>query len=204
MLLYWGMLVNLGTGILGVLFFLFLFWKKLKEDYSSEIIFKSAFSIIIGILIGWGIALRIYGPFLWLSFLGAILGLIFANSKFKIRFFESLEAVVIAGLPWISLVFLQNSVQTSNLTSFFAFLFILILIFIYYYFDQHYKNFTWYKSGKIGFSGLATLIIIYLTRLVVAILRVGVISFFSYEVIADAVFLALSAGLLIKLGIKKE
>lgn len=199
------MLVNLGVGLIGILFFLFIFWKKLKEDYSSEIIFRSSFSVIIGILVGWGISLRfIPSGFLWISGVGALGGLIFANSTYKIRFYESLEAMVVASLPWISLVFLQSSVADSSLISFFAFLITLFMIFVYYYFDQHYKNFTWYRSGKIGFSGLATLLIIFAIRLVVAILRVPVLSFFELEVWADAVFLIIAAGLLTNLGRRKE
>lgn len=70
-----SMLVNILTGFSGALIFLFLFWKKLKDDYSSEIIFKSAFSIIIGVLISWGLSLKFLpDTYLWLSALGAMGG----------------------------------------------------------------------------------------------------------------------------------
>src|SRR5512146_2032657 len=100
------MLVNFVIGFVGMLFVLFIFWKKLKEDYSSEIIFKSSFAIIIGILIGWGIAVRfVPSAFLWLSVIGGLSGLGYANNIHKIRFYETFDAFIIAGLPWISLVF---------------------------------------------------------------------------------------------------
>ncbi len=199
------MLITLGVGLGGILLFLFIFWKKLKEDYSSDIIFKSAFSVLVGILIGWGIAVRILpSAFLWLSAAGASMGLVFSNARFKIRFYESLEAVIISGLPWISLVFLEHSVRDSSLISFMVFLSCLVFIFIYYYFDQHYKEYSWYKSGKIGFSGLAILLIIFASRLVVAIFRIPVISFFGHEVWADAALLIITAGILVNLGRKKK
>jgi len=38
---------------LGIIIFLFFFWKRLKEDYSSERIFSTAFYILFGIGAGF-------------------------------------------------------------------------------------------------------------------------------------------------------
>jgi len=80
-------------------------------------------------------------------------------------------------LPWIALIFLGDSVVKSSLSSFLGFLAILVFILVYYYFDSHYKKFSWYKSGKIGFSGLVTLGIIFLVRAGVAVSESVVLSF---------------------------
>jgi hypothetical protein len=200
------MIVNLTTHFLGAVIFLFIFWKRLKEDYASEIIFRSAFSILIGISIASLISFRFFqNEFLWFGFLGAMAGLGLSAYRYRIRFYESLEALVIAGLPWIAFIFLKNSVLTASLISFIGFLIILIIIFLSYFFDQRYKNFTWYKSGKIGFSGLATLVIIFISRLVVALLQIPVISFLGrFEAVISGIAAFISLILLVNLGRKKE
>lgn len=195
----------LSTG-LGIIIFLFLFWKKLKEDYAAEIIFKSALYILIGMAVGWVVSFRFFpSAFLWFAFFGALAGLGLAARSFKVRFYETLEAMVIGSLPWISLTFLKDSVLHSSLPSFVAFLAILVVIFIYYYFDQHYKEFGWYKSGKIGFSGLSTLAIIFLTRSIVALGGIPVVSFLSkYEAVASGAAAFVSFMLIFNLGRKRE
>lgn len=196
------MLVNITTGLAGVLIFLFIFWKRLKEDYSSEIIFRSGGFVILGILLGGLIALKFFpGAFLWSELLGSLAGLGLAVYKFRIRFYESFEAVVVASLPWISFLFLKDSVTTSSFTSFMGFLSTLIIIFIYYFLDLHYKNFTWYKSGKIGFSGLAALSLIFITRAAIAIFTTGVLSFLDkYEAIVSGAAAFICFLLIFNLG----
>jgi hypothetical protein len=53
----------------------------------------------------------------------------------------------------------------------------LILIVTFYFFETKYKNFSWYKSGKVGFSGLAVLGIFFLVRALVALSFSFVLSF---------------------------
>lgn len=200
------MLVNLGVDFAGILIFLFIFWKRLKEDYASEIIFKSAFGILAGIAIGVALSFRFFPTgFLWVAFLGSLIGLGFSVSRFRVRLYETLEAVVVSGLPWVSFIFLKDSVEQSSLSSFIAFLALLVIIFIYYFFDQHYKEFAWYKSGKIGFAGLATLGIIFLTRSLLAIMKVPVVSFLGgYEAITSGVVAFICFLLIFNLGRTKE
>lgn len=200
------MIASIVVGLTGMLIFLFVFWKRLKEDYSSEIIFKSGASVLLGILIGWAVSSKLYPPaFLWFEFLGALGGLGFAAYFYRVRFYETLEAFVISVLPMVSLLFLKDSVISSSLNSFIAFLTVLIFIFAFYYLDIHYKNFTWYKSGKIGFTGLATLILIFVVRSGLALWRITMISFLSgYEIYLSLVGAVVSLILLINLGRQKK
>lgn len=171
------MLINIGVSILGILIFLFLFWKRLKEDYSSEIIFESATFILVGIGVGWAASAKFFPDwFFWASLSGGIAGLLFAILRFKVKFYETLEAFIISSLPWLGLIFLKDSVMRSSLSSFLAFLVILIMVFVSYYFDTHYKKFGWYRSGKIGFAGLATAALMFLVRSAIAIVKVPVLS----------------------------
>lgn len=194
--------IELLVGLLGLLIFLFVFWRKLKEDYASEIIFKSATSILTGMLIGWAFSIRYFSEwFLWSEFIGALVGLSLSCYKQRLRFYETLEAFVIASLPWLSLSLLKNSVVASSFSSFIAFIVTLVMIFVYYFLDYNYKNFTWYRSGKIGFSGLTTLALIFTTRSLLALFGLHVLSFVSkFEGIISGAFAFICFLLIYNLG----
>lgn len=182
------MLVNFSAGLAGTVVFLFIFWKKLKEDYSSEIIFKTALSLFIGAAILWILATKFFVQwFLFAGISGAILGLWFSVVYFKVRFYETLDALVIGSLPWLSFFFLSDSVVNFSLSSFLGFLVILIFIFIFHYLGVHYKEFPWYKSGRIGFAGLTILALVFLVRSVIAIIGIPVLSFVDlrYEAVVS-------------------
>lgn len=202
MIYNWVMLVNIAIILLGVLIFLFIFWKRLKEDYASNIIFQSATFIILGIFVGYFLSSRLF-PFwfFWASLFGASIGLTLSLIRFKIKFYESLEAFIIAALPWLSLIFLANSVVTSSFSSFLAFVVILIMVFLSYWLDTHYKSFTWYRSGKIGFAGIATASLVFLIRAVLAIGGVSMLSFVGrFEAIISGVMAFCGFILLYNLG----
>lgn len=178
MLYNWFMLVNIAVSFLGILALLFIFWKRLKEDYASEIIFKSAIFILVGIGVGWGWSQRFFPNwFFWTSLTGALMGLLLAILKFKLKFYESLEAFIISSFPWLAFMFLEDSVVNSSLSSFLAFVAVLIVVFVSYWLDTHYKGFTWYKSGRIGFAGLATAALVFLVRSILATGGVTMLSF---------------------------
>jgi hypothetical protein len=200
------MLIDIPVGFIGIIIFLFIFWKRLKEDYSSEIIFKTAFSALTGILIAELIAAKFYPPaFLWFEFLGGIGGLGAAVLSFRVRFYETFEAFIISVFPWLSFIFLKDSVVNSSLISFFAFLVVLTFIFIFYYLDVHYKGFTWYRSGRIGFAGFATILLIFVVRSTIALLGITVLSFLSgYEGMVSAIAALTSFALLFNLGRQKK
>lgn len=180
------MLLSFTTGLVGILVFLFIFWKRLKEDYASAMIFATSFYVILGIIAGQIIAGKFFPVWwFWFDLLGICLGLVFGILRFKLRIFETLEASVISLLPWLSLVFLKDSIKNSIMVSFFAFLVITFLIFLFMIFDRHYKKFTWYKSGRIGFSGLTTLGMFFLVRALVAATFSNMISFVGET---DAIF----------------
>ena len=173
-------IASILTNLVGVLVFLFIFWKRLREDYSSEIIFKTAFEILIGILAGSLLSSKFLPVgFFWLAILGALIGLAIVIFSLRVKFYETFEALIISSFPWISFVFLLDSITHSSLSSFFAFIAILIFVFISYYLDAHYKNFTWYRSGKIGFAGIVTVALFFIARALLAIFGISMVSFVS-------------------------
>jgi hypothetical protein len=177
------LIASIAVNILGILVFLFVFWKRLREDYSSEIIFKTAFFVLAGILTGFLLSLKfIPVAFFWFILIGATLGLGFAIWRLKVKFYETFEALTISSFPWLSFIFLLDSATNASLISFLAFVAILVFVFISYYLDTHYKTFTWYKSGKIGFAGLLTLSIFFIVRSILAIFTVNMLSFVGLRV----------------------
>ncbi len=174
------MIANLSVNTLGILIFLFLYWKKLKEDLGVEIIFSSAYIIIGAILASYFMAIKFLPNWIfWMEILGLILSLSFSIYKFKMKIFETLDATVISLLPWLSLTFLKDSVVNASIASFISFVSVLIFIFIYYFVDSRYKRFTWYRSGKIGFSGLFTLFVFFLVRSTTSLIIPSVLTFTS-------------------------
>ncbi len=187
--------------------YLFIFWKKLKEDFYSEVIFRIGFNILIGLAIGILFALKFAKPyFLWAGFTGGMLGLAFTLIKFKFKFYEVLEAFIIAILPWLGFVYLFDSVRHSSFSSFLGFLAILILILVSYFIGAHYKNFNWYKSGKMGFTGLAILIIMFFARSVLALLSVSMLSLVNsrVEILISGLGFVSCLILLVRLSLEKD
>jgi hypothetical protein len=163
------MIVKILFNIVGVLLFFFLFWKKLKEDYDSESIFTYALFIAAGIGIFSFLSAKLLSHWwFWANCLGVVLGFLLGRLKFKFRFFESLEATIIGLLPWLSFVFLQDAMSNTSLPTLIAFIVLMLVIVLYVFLDTHYKKFAWYKSGKVGFSGLITLGLLFLVRATVA------------------------------------
>jgi hypothetical protein len=200
------MLVNFLVGILGVLIFLFIFWKRLNEDYSSDIIFQVATAILIGLGLGSAASVLFFPAwFFWTSALGALLGMFLMTLKFKLKFYETFEALILAGMPLISLMFFKDAVNNSSMYSFLAFVGTLILIFLSYWFDINYRNFTLYRSGKIGFAGLSTAILLFFARTVIAIAGLTMVSFVGkIEIPVSGAMTLIFIGLLVNLGRKKE
>jgi len=171
-------MMKIAFNIVGILLFFFLFWRKLKEDYDSSRIFTSALFVALGVIIFSFISQKVLPQWwFWADCLGATLGFVLGRLKFKFRFFENLEAVTIGLLPWLSVIFLQDAILNAGWSSLIAFIVLLVIIAFYVFLDTHYKKFTWYKSGKVGFSGLTTLGVFFLIRTAVAAAFPSMLSF---------------------------
>lgn len=163
------MVIRTSLNLLGLFLFLFIFWKKLKEDYLSTQIFNTSFYVLVAILIAHLLSKNFFqDSWFWLTFSGIGAGLTLGIVRYRLRIFETLEGATISFLPWLGLIFLLDSIVNSSLTSLIGSLVILGLIFLYLFLDKHYKEFSWYKSGRVGFSGLTVLGIFFLIRAFVA------------------------------------
>lgn len=171
--------LEIGLSALGFFLFLFVFWRRLKEDYASRSIFTLGFYLVLGFVLGIA-CLKLYPPFqpfwFWLGLSGAMGGLFLGFYRFKMRFFELWEAFTLGFLYWVTWVLLLDSILKSDLASLLGFVVVGSLIFFFYFLETKYKKFTWYKSGRLGFTGLFSLGTFFLIRSLVAIFRISVLS----------------------------
>lgn len=165
------------ANILGILVFLFLLWKRLKEDYSYEKIFNLAFMILLGLSLGFLISKKVLPEFwfFW-EMIGIGTGFTLGVIKFKLKFFETFEATVISLLPILTFFFLSDSIKNSSLSSFLAFWLNLICVFVFFLVDTYYRSFSWYKSGRVGFSGVFVAGLFFLIRALISLFFPNVIS----------------------------
>ncbi len=172
------MIVNWLVSLVGILLFLFLFWKRLKEDYSSNIVFSFSSFVLLGVLLGY-LTSRYFFPhwFFWLEAFGAFLGFAIGIIKYNTRFFETYEALFISFLPWFTLFYLAELIKKPSLAVGVIVLINFGLILLFDFVSTRYKNFLWYKSGKIGLAGLLTSGVFFLLRAAIALVFPSVVSF---------------------------
>ncbi len=187
--------------LLGLIIFLFLFWKRLKEDYLPNQIFSTYFYVLFFTLTFYLVSINLFSSWwFWFTYLGFILGLILGLLRFKLKFYETFEAAFLGFLICFSMYLLGDSVRNLNLASFIGFVISIILVGISQFIDIHYKNFSWYKSGKVGLTGLILSIIFFLVRVLAYIFFPNTLSFIqNYEIylssISSFIFLVLTYNL---------
>ena len=158
------------ANILGIFILIFLFWLRLKDDYHYEKIFNLVSFVLAGILIGF-ISLKFVPSvyWFWIYLIAIILSFTVGIIKLKIRFFESLDSLVISLLPYFGLYLLSQSIKNYSLSSFIGFWIVTVFVFLYFFVDANYRKFTWYKSGRVGFSGLLVAGLFFIARSVLSV-----------------------------------
>ncbi len=80
-------------------------------------------------------------------------------------------------LPWLGIIFLWNFIVNRDVATGIGVLIISVLLFAYLLLNMHYKTFSWYRSGRVGFSGLTILGTFFLIRAAIAIFFPNMLSF---------------------------
>lgn len=93
-----------------------------------------------------------------------MIGLLISSLRYKMKFFEIYNSMFMGFLLVFSILCLRNSVVNSDLNSFLEFVFIIILIGLGHFLDLKYRNFGWYKSGRVGLSAVLISLLFFLSR----------------------------------------
>lgn len=195
-------ILKLLFGLTSFFLFLYIFWLKLKEDYLVDTVFSVAFISLITGLGAYLLLGRFFPAFsLWIFLFGLFIGLVLALWKFRFRFFESYEALVGGTLPAIASVFLWQYLSDRNWATLYYCIFVWWLFVFYFFIDNHYKKFTWYKSGRVGFTGLFTAGIFFLIRALIASFYPAMVSLVGvWDIYLSGVLALINFGLLVKLA----
>lgn len=187
-------IIDILITLFSALFFLYIYWSRLKEDYTQNQIFTSGIYILIGIGAGRILANNFFDAWwFWAAFAGGLIGFIIGISRIHMKIIETLEAYVISVLALYLIVALSALIKTYSPETLVLFLGIALFIGLFLFLDRHYKKFTWYKSGKVGFSGLTVMGLFFLTRSVVAMSGLSVLSFAGdLEVVISGIIAFLS------------
>ncbi|MCX7928307.1 MAG: hypothetical protein N2558_01310 [Patescibacteria group bacterium] len=168
---------------LEIFFFLFLslvgiffLWRRLREDLSENLIFSLGLSIF-GLTSLFLIPSYFYkDAIFWFVLLGLGVSVYIQSKKKKVKFFEIVDVLTISCL-WcffaraaILLGFKRDFAELINFCS------VVSLIFLYHFVFRSYKQFVWYKSGRIGIAGVITLFAFFLGRFLVGVFLPDVLS----------------------------
>lgn len=182
---------NLGYFFLslGVIFSLFFFWRRLKDDYLASQIFNvsfltlfltSVFIFSFKFLISKKLSLLYFlNPqtfWFWPLILGIFLGVSLASKYYGFKFYEITESAISSLFILLIFIFFSFFIFTNNTLFFIPVGFVAIFLILYLWMTKNYKKFTWYRSGRLGFAGLTSFAIFLISRSIVALTIPSVLS----------------------------
>jgi hypothetical protein len=143
----------------------FIVWKRLKDDYLNYQIFNSYLLVVILIIIGNFIVKNyISNIIFWMDVTAVLIGVFYAFVKYRMRFIETSEAFLVSFLLYLNVYYFDYMFIMKDYRIILISLVTLLSFATFFIFEKLYKSFTWYKSGKIGFSGYAAFFIFMVTR----------------------------------------
>ncbi|KKQ24564.1 MAG: hypothetical protein US62_C0017G0020 [Candidatus Woesebacteria bacterium GW2011_GWA1_37_8] len=176
------LLINTLISVPFFLTSLFILWKKLRDDYIASQIFSLGFGIYFSLVAGF--LLFHFFKFSyseWFIVAAPVVVVLYLSNRGRMRLNELVNAL--APLLYVSniyyylmLVILRNNY--FGLIGVFLSVFFLV---IYFLLEKNYKKLQWYKSGKIGFSGLFVLSVYFFMNSALAILIPDMV-FFSGKI----------------------
>ena len=96
---------------ISTLLFLYILWKKLKDDYANYVIFTCGFYCIFAIAIGSLISINFFPEWwFWVSFGSGFLGILAGVIRYHLRFFETVDAAALGGLILLLTFFLYKRI----------------------------------------------------------------------------------------------
>jgi len=179
--------------LLGIVVYTFVFWKSLKEDYAPDMIFNTALLAIFISTVLASLCYFLYQPlWFWSGFLGMLLGTTVGIRVYKLRKYEVYDASIISFL-YLQVILLLWFIFDDGLYNLILLGLTVMCIVLYYFLQANYRKFSWYKSGKVGFSGFTVLGTYFIGRSVIAVFSLPVVSLSGvFDIIISAVFVIVS------------
>jgi hypothetical protein len=176
--------------VLGIILFLYLLWRDLKESYDDQKVIIFSWLGLLGFLV---FGRLFYGLINWgvwnndlvdwvsvgnkpgMSYVGGYLGLVFMAWLFSRRqqwkFFNFMEDLLKPFLVMVGFFMLDEVFRTRFGWEPLVYLGLIILIFVVsVWISGKYRSFVWYKSGKKGFVLLFSNFLFFLMLIPVLIL----------------------------------
>lgn len=187
------MIIQILLFSIGALLFLFSFWRRLKDDYFENQIFTTGLYCMFFVIVFLCTSKYFLPSYeFWFALIGILVGLAVANFRYKMRFYECLEASVHALFLPVIVALFSHGIVKRQAESFFAAAGVIALVGLYYFLRLHYKKISWYKSGRIGFAGISVLSVFFIARAVLAISFPHMISLSSYDWVLSSIFAIIS------------
>ena len=168
--------MNLGIiRILGIILFLYLMWRNLRENYDSQKLIIFSWLALLGFLVSGRLFYGLINWEIWnndlmdwilvgnkpgMSYIGGYLGLIgvswFFTRKQQWRFLNFMEDLVKPFLVLVGFFMLDEFFRSKFFIKPGLFLLLIVLVFpLFNLIMVKYRSFVWYKSGKKGFALLS-------------------------------------------------
>ncbi len=176
--------------VLGLIIFMYLLWRDLRDDYGDDKVINYAWVALLGFLFGgrivyglvnWGVWNNSWLD--WLSvwnkpgtnYLGSYLGLVLVTlmvaNKNQWKFLSLLDDIVKPTLIFSSLLMVDEWVRSDFYIRPMLFLTLLVVdIFFVNWLKKRYRSFAWYKSGRKGFVLLFNNLLFFLAVVIVLII----------------------------------
>lgn len=189
---------------MALIVFLYVFWKRLKDDYIANQIFSVAFLSIAG-FISAVIYLKLFS-FNW-SFWGITVGVIFGMLvgvyRFKIKLLDALNSEIVAWSPLIIGAGVFTGITLAD-----NLMIILSLIFGILYLSNDLilklvQDVTKFKYGRSHISGLIVISLYMVLRFILAIYHNKVLFFLDYDAVISVLVFVISTATVVTFIVKK-
>lgn len=207
--------------VLGIVVFLYLLWRNLRESYDDQRIIEFSWLALVGFLvfgrlgyglINWGIWNKDLIDWLaiWnkpgMSYMSGYLGIMLVAwlyiKKQQWKFLNFLEDLIKPLLIMVILMMTDEWIRAKFSWQILIYMIMMVLIYLLGdWLAKRYRSFVWYKSGKKGFVLLSTNFLFFLVLAVVfGVFRDSLVNM----ILASVISLVSVIGLFILGGTKNE
>jgi len=205
----WQSLVSLFLSLAAFYLVGFLFWRRLKSDYTPSILISIYIIAVLGAVIAWQFIRFFPSPFspppevLW--FIGSLAGLLFSLRLLPSRRLNFWELADHLWLTLVGLAVIAQAIQLAfsfNLAHLASVGWWLLVWGISFWLSFNFRQLSWYPSGKIGLSATLGPACYFLGAALLAFFAPPAL-YWSHKNTATAPWYLLPALILVSLSLKR-